>query len=95
MDLQGRVKFPTGGKVRKRNAQNRCNSDTDSKVWMEEDTLIAFSYPECIHSGYFLRGDCYEEKTGCKKDGTTRNAGCRCIYAGSADPHSGGVVFEL
>ncbi len=38
--LQGRVNFPTGGIVRKRRAAvlNRCNSDTDSKVWMEEET---------------------------------------------------------
>ena len=27
----------TNPKVRERNALNRCNSDTDSKVWMEED----------------------------------------------------------
>ena len=53
MDLQGRVKFPTGGIVRERNALNRCNSDTDSKVWMEEDVCFAFSCPECIHSGHF------------------------------------------
>jgi hypothetical protein len=31
------VKFPTGGKVRERLALNRCDSGTDSKVWMEED----------------------------------------------------------
>ena len=38
-DLQGRVKFPTGGIVRERSIPvlNRCNSDTDSKVWMEEE----------------------------------------------------------
>jgi hypothetical protein len=36
--LQGRVKFPTGGKVReRRKLQNWCNSSTDSKVWMKED----------------------------------------------------------
>ena len=34
--MQGRVKFPTGGKVRERIAQNRCDSDTDSTVWMKE-----------------------------------------------------------
>ena len=40
MCLQGRVKFPTGGKVRERSlGMNRCNSDTDSKVWMKEDVL--------------------------------------------------------
>jgi len=37
--LQGRVKFPIGGKVRERKAplrRTRCNSGTDSIVWMEE-----------------------------------------------------------
>jgi hypothetical protein len=39
--LQGRVKFPTGGKVRERFLRmNWCNSNTDSKVWMKEDVLI-------------------------------------------------------
>jgi hypothetical protein len=33
--LQGRVKFPIGGKVRERKL-NRCDSGTDSTVWMEE-----------------------------------------------------------
>ena len=45
MDLQGRVKFPTGGIVRERNALNRCNSDTDSKVWMEEDAYPCIFVP--------------------------------------------------
>ena len=44
MDLQGRVKFPTGGIVRERNALNRCNSDTDSKVWMKEDVSMLRFY---------------------------------------------------
>jgi hypothetical protein len=36
--LQGRVKFPTGGIVREPNfGMNRCDSGTDSRVWMEED----------------------------------------------------------
>jgi hypothetical protein len=35
--LQGRVKFPIGGKVRKPFGTNRCNYGTDSIVWMEED----------------------------------------------------------
>ena len=35
--LQGRVKFPIGGKVRKPLGMNRCNYGTDSIVWMEED----------------------------------------------------------
>ena len=35
------MRFPTGGKVRKRSkAQNRCDSDTDSKVWMEEEFFL-------------------------------------------------------
>ena len=36
MNLQGRVQFPTGGRVRERKL-NRCDSGTDSRVWMEED----------------------------------------------------------
>ena len=40
MCLQGRVKFPTGGKVREPlRRMNRCDSDTDSTVWMKEDVL--------------------------------------------------------
>ncbi len=35
--LQGRVQFPTGGKVRERKL-NRCDSGTDSTVWMKEDS---------------------------------------------------------
>ena len=38
--LQGGVRFPTGGKVRERYAQNRCDSGTDSRVWMEEDMRL-------------------------------------------------------
>ncbi len=34
--LRGRVRFPTGGKVRERKL-NRCDSYTDSRVWMEEE----------------------------------------------------------
>ena len=34
--LQGGVQVPTGGRVRERIAPNRCDSGTDSKVWMEE-----------------------------------------------------------
>ena len=36
-DLQGRVKFPIGGKVREPKGMIWCNSKTDSIVWMEED----------------------------------------------------------
>lgn len=35
--LQGRVQFPTGGKAREPEGMIRCNSEADSKVWMEED----------------------------------------------------------
>ena len=41
-DLQGRVKFPTGGKVREPRGMNRCDSGTDSKVWMEEDDVYLY-----------------------------------------------------
>ncbi len=45
--LQGRVKFPIGGIVRERIAQDLalvqvriwCDSKTDSIVWMKEDML--------------------------------------------------------
>ena len=45
--LQGRVKFPIGGIVRERKAQERklviwCDSKTDSIVWMEEDEASHF-----------------------------------------------------
>ena len=43
IDPQGRVKFLTGGKVRERKL-NRCDSGTDSKVWMEEDDKISLSF---------------------------------------------------
>ena len=54
--FQGRVKFPTGGKVRERNAQNRCNSDTDSTVWMKEALWapVVLMRPECMLSAHFL-----------------------------------------
>ena len=35
--LQGREHFPTGGKVREPKGMNRCDSGTDSIVWMVED----------------------------------------------------------
>ena len=31
------MKFPTGGKVREPKGMNRCDSGTDSIVWMVED----------------------------------------------------------
>ena len=56
-DLQGGAQFPTGGKVRERKkALIRCNSETDSIVWMEEDALRLF-FVFCalsICSGRFL-----------------------------------------
>ena len=55
------MKFPTGGKVRERIAQNRCNSDTDSKVWMEE-ALAFHNYALKLYSGHFLWGE-RDEKT--------------------------------
>jgi len=37
-DLQGGVQVPTGGKVRDLPLQsNRCDSGTNSTVWMKED----------------------------------------------------------
>ena len=43
-DLRGRVKFPTGGdgemisqSASRFGGRNRCESGTDSTVWMEED----------------------------------------------------------
>ena len=55
--LQGGVQFPTGGKVRERIALIRCNSETDSTVWMEEGTHEnAFIFTPWVDStrGYFL-----------------------------------------
>lgn len=52
------MQFPTGGKVRERFSLNRCDSDTDSKVWMEED----FRYNHIVplrpvdHMGGFFMG---------------------------------------
>jgi len=43
--LQGGVKVPTGGKVREREkALIRCDSGTDSRVWMEEDTHMEMRF---------------------------------------------------
>jgi hypothetical protein len=36
INLQGWVKYPTGGKAREPKGMIRCNSEADSKVWMEE-----------------------------------------------------------
>ena len=55
IDLQGRVQFPTGGKVRARKL-NRCDSDTDSKVWMEEGprTRVLYFYALSLCSGHIF-----------------------------------------
>ena len=54
MRLQGRVKFPTGGKVRKPKGMTRCNSGTDSKVWMREDADMLFCRLKIfVSSGFF------------------------------------------
>ena len=37
INLQGRVRFPTGGKAHEPQGMIRCNSGADSTVWMEED----------------------------------------------------------
>ena len=56
--LQGGVQFPTGGKVREHsNMPIRCDSGTDSKVWMGEGTHMMrhFSRPGNILRAYFYR----------------------------------------
>ena len=40
IDLQGRVRFPTGGIAHEPQGMIRCNSEADSIVWMEEDVFI-------------------------------------------------------
>ena len=55
--LQGGVKFPTGGKVRERGERmNRCDSGTDSTVWMEEDlhNHLFFLHALSVFSGRIL-----------------------------------------
>ncbi len=37
INLQGRVRVPTGGKAHEPQGMIRCNSGADSTVWMEED----------------------------------------------------------
>ena len=51
------MQFPTGGKVRERKALNRCNSDTDSIVWMEEEKGLTITSvrPEYILGRIFWR----------------------------------------
>lgn len=38
-DLQGGVRFPTGGIAREPKGMTRCDSGADSTVWMEEDRV--------------------------------------------------------
>ena len=47
------MRFPTGGKVRERKL-NRCDSGTDSTVWMEED-IFSYYCALSVCSGRFLR----------------------------------------
>jgi hypothetical protein len=43
------VKFPIGGKVRERK-QNRFDSCTDSKVWMEEERIAFYAFFRANHA---------------------------------------------
>ena len=40
IDLQGRVRFPTGGIAHEPQGMIRWDSEADSIVWMEEDVFI-------------------------------------------------------
>ena len=56
INLQGRVKFPIGGTVRKRK-QIRCDSETDSIVWMREDMYFTHIIrPDSVWNQGFLIG---------------------------------------
>ena len=74
------MRFPTGGKVRERDALNRCDSDTDSKVWMEEDV---FYYAPWVYypSGVFLRGNNMQELWNKLIENLTFVAVCALITA--------------
>ena len=48
------MKFPTGGKVRERKL-NRCDSGTDSTVWMEEDYYGKYC-PKISFGHFYLKG---------------------------------------
>ena len=53
-NLQGRVKFPTGGIAHEPQGMIRCDSEADSKVWMEEDSRYFYVYYALtIWSGLF------------------------------------------
>lgn len=47
IDLQGRVRVPTGGKARERK-QIWCNSKADSIVWMKEDVIFSYHALKCV-----------------------------------------------
>ena len=46
-NLQGRVRFPTGGKAREPRGMIRCDSGADSIVWMKEDDGTVILIDEC------------------------------------------------
>ncbi len=46
-NLQGRVRFPTGGKARGPRGMIRCDSGADSIVWMKEDDGTVILIDEC------------------------------------------------
>ena len=57
------MRFPTGGRVRERMAQNRCDSDTDSIVWMEEDSGILLCFCALsLSRGAFFGGEIMEAR---------------------------------
>ena len=37
----------------------RCDSGTDSKVWMEEDIILRILRPECFLSAHFLLNEVF------------------------------------
>ena len=59
--LQGRVKFPTGGKVHDPYPfwlwLNWCNSSTDSKVWYKEDGAFKHTINVCKCSSIYYPDD--------------------------------------
>lgn len=51
---QGRVQFPTGGHTPRAERPNRCDSDGDSTVWMEEKFVRFIFYLEVLSDASFL-----------------------------------------
>ena len=49
------MQFPTGGKVRERKL-NRCDSGTDSIVWMKEELRFYAIFMPWVYPGAFLFG---------------------------------------